>query len=148
MVTNQIRNQILPPQIRHVPLHRPPGKSAYPGPHLAGFFPGSWRSSLRTRPPHPLVPAPAPPTADQRREGSASEAIGEPSQGPPGVQLPSGRPRLRPGASRGRCICGGCGARRGGDEPLPFWLRNRPTPGFPTRTSALRRSHLSGCPRV
>ena len=83
---NQIRNQILPPQIRHVPLHRPPGKSAYPGPHLAGFFPGSSRSSLRTRPPHPLVPAPAPPTADQRREGSASEAIGEPSQGPPGVQ--------------------------------------------------------------
>ena len=100
------------------------------------------------RSPAPPGSAPAPPTADQRREGSASEAIGEPSQGPPGVQLPSDPPRLRPEASRGRCICGGCGTRRGGDELLPFWLRNRPTPGFPTRTNALRRSQLSGCRRV
>ena len=61
------------------------------------------------RSPAPPGSAPAPPTADQRREGSASEAIGEPSQGPPGVQLPSDPPRLRPEASRGCCICGGCG---------------------------------------
>ena len=83
------------------------------------------------RSPAPPGSAPAPPTADQRREGSASEAIGEPSQGPPGVQLPSDPPRLRPEASRGRCICGGCGTRRRGDEPLPFLASESPDSRLP-----------------
>ena len=58
MVTKSKQTPNLASPNRHVPLHRPPGKSLYPGPHLAGFFPGSSRLSLRTDPRHPWFPLP------------------------------------------------------------------------------------------
>ena len=58
MVTKSKQKPNLASPNRHVPLHRPPGKPLYPGPHLAGFFPGSSRLSFQTDPPHPWFPLP------------------------------------------------------------------------------------------
>ena len=57
-------------------------------------------------------------------------------------------PRPRLGASPGRCICCGWGARGGGEARLPFHLRVRLTPGFSAGTNTLHRLHLSGCLRL
>ena len=50
---------------------------------------------------------------------------------PPGAQLPSGPPRLRPGASPGRCMCSRWGARRGRDVGQDICLRNAQLPASP-----------------
>ena len=80
----------------------------------------------------------------------------EPSQSPPrgwrrgsaSLGTPSAPPRLRLGASPGRCICCGWGARRGGEARLLFYFRAGLTPGFPAGTNTLHRLHLSGCLRL
>ena len=117
----------MPPANGHVPLHRPPGKSLYPDPHLAGFFPGTSRLSLRTDLRTPWFPLP--PHRPRTRGGRAAPA--KQSESRHRAHRGFSFLRLRPEASRGRCICGGCGTRRRGDEPLPFLASESPDSRLP-----------------
>lgn len=105
---NQTKHQFSSPQIPHVPS----GKPACPRPHLAGFFSSSSHSSLWIDLPHSLLPAPAPPTAAEPREGNTSGADGRSGagggknrknqSGPTRRSASLWPPRLRPGASLAR----------------------------------------------
>ena len=114
---NQTKHQFSSPQLRHVPS----GTSGCPRPHLAGSFSSPSHASLWIDLPHSLLPAPAPTTAAEPREGDPGGADGRSGAGgaknPKNQSGPTRRsaslwpPRLRPGASLARfCLANVCGS--------------------------------------